>query len=87
MRPVNSSASTWPVTSVNTTRLESFSLLNFTTSWNNAFGTNFGANVWIRNLADEEYNVSASNQMLSVRLRDVLVWMPREYGIQLQNSF
>ena len=67
--------------------LESFTLLNFTTGWNKMFGTNLGASVWVKNLTDEEYNVSASNQMLQFGYATYWYGTPREYGIELSYSF
>jgi iron complex outermembrane recepter protein len=67
--------------------LESFTLLNFTTGWNRMFGSNFDASVWVKNLTDEEYNVSASNQMLQFGYATYWYGTPREYGIEVRYSF
>jgi iron complex outermembrane receptor protein len=67
--------------------LESFTLLNFTTSWNNVFGSNFDTNVWVKNLTDEEYNVYSSNQMLQFGYATYAYGTPREYGIELRYRF
>jgi outer membrane receptor protein involved in Fe transport len=67
--------------------LESFTLLNFTTGWKKMFGSNFDASVWVKNLTDEEYNVSASNQMLQYGYATYWYGTPREYGVELRYSF
>jgi iron complex outermembrane receptor protein len=68
-------------------KLESFTLLNFTTSWRHILGSNLDANVWVKNLTDEEYNVANSNQMLQYGYATYWYGTPREYGLELRYSF
>jgi outer membrane receptor protein involved in Fe transport len=68
-------------------KLQSFTLLNFTTSWKHMFGSNLDANVWVKNLTDEKYNVANSNQMLQYGYATYWWGTPREYGLELRYSF
>jgi len=67
--------------------LDSYSIVNLTTQWNNAMGSNFDVNLWVKNLTDEEYQVYGSNQALQFGYATYMYGTPREYGIDLRYNF
>ena len=78
---------TWDLDFRKWDQLESFTLLNFTTQSNEIFGSNIDAGLWVKNLTDEKYNTSSSNQMLSFGLATYWYGTPREYGLNFRYKF
>jgi iron complex outermembrane receptor protein len=67
--------------------LHGFTQLNFTTSWKQMFGSKFDAQLSVKNLTDELYELAASNQMLQFGYANYYYGNPREYSVSLRYSF
>jgi iron complex outermembrane receptor protein len=65
---------------------QAFTTMNFSSSWNNIFGSHLTAGVWVKNLQDKLYRTSVGTQA-SLGYADVNYGDPRTYGANLRYNF
>ena len=68
-------------------KLPAFDLWNFTTSWKGIMGSNFDANLWIKNITDKKYNTYAGNTSLLFGYVGNFWGAPREFGLNVRYNF
>jgi outer membrane receptor protein involved in Fe transport len=68
-------------------KLPAYSLLNFSTTWKGIMGSNFDANLWVKNLTDKQYYTYTSNQMLQFGYATRSYGNPRELGLNVRYNF
>jgi iron complex outermembrane receptor protein len=67
--------------------LAAWDIFNFTTTWKGIMGSNFDANVWIKNLMDKKYVTHRTNQMLGAGYANAWFGNPRTFGLNVKYNF
>ena len=67
--------------------LQSFGIFNLTAQWNGIAGTKFDGQLWVKNLADEDYFTDVNNQYGLYGWASFILGDPRTYGLRLRYNF
>ena len=67
--------------------LPAYDIFNFTTSWKGIMGSNFDADIWVKNLTDKKYKTYGSNQMLQYGYATYWYGDPRTFGLNVRYNF
>jgi len=67
--------------------LEDYWLTNGSINWGNIGGSSFSANLWVRNISDEEYAVARDAQFFTFGYASIRYGAPRTYGLNLTYAF